>query len=64
MIRENWANTIIHQIQILSVASNESVDDIYRSICLFLSDLYKVKKGLAAVISAKLGMEWVPGQLY
>ena len=62
--RENWADTIIHQIQRLSVASNESTEDIYRSICSLVSDSCKVNKGLAALISAKLGLEWVPGQLY
>ena len=62
--RENWADTIIHQIQRLSVASNESTEDIYKSICSLVSDSCKVNKGLAALISAKLGLEWVPGQLY
>ena len=31
--RENWADTIIHQLQRLSAASDESVADIYKSIC-------------------------------
>ena len=51
--RENWADTIIHQIQRLSAASNESVEDIYRSICSLVSDSCKVNKGLAAVISTR-----------
>ena len=54
--RENWADTIIHQIQRLAVASDESVGDIYRSICCLVSDSCKVNKGLAAVISAKLSL--------
>ena len=62
--RENWANTIIHQLQRLSEASGESLEDIYKSICSLVSDSCKVNKGLAALISAKLGLEWVPGQLY
>ena len=62
--RDKWADTIIHQIQRLSAASNESVEDIYRSICSLVSDSCKVNKGLAALISAKFGLEWVPGQLY
>ena len=52
--RENWAHTIIHQIQRLSVASNESTEDIYRSICSLVSDSCKVNKGLSALISVLL----------
>ena len=62
--RTNWADTIIHQLQRLSVASGESTTDIYKSICSLVSDSCKVNKGLAAMMSAKLGLEWVPGQLY
>ena len=62
--RDNWADTIIHQLQRLSCSSSESVADIYKSICCLVSDSCKVNKGLAAVISGKLGLEWVPGQLY
>jgi hypothetical protein len=62
--RTNWADTIIHQLQKLSVASDKSVTDIYESICSLVSDSCNVNKGLAAMISAKLGLEWVPGQLY
>ena len=45
-------------------ASDISIKDIYRSICSLVSDSCKVNKGLAALISSKLGLEWVPGQLY
>ena len=62
--RENWADTIIHQLQRLSAASDESVADIYKSICSLVSDSCKVNKGLSAMMSAKLGLEWIPGQLY
>ena len=62
--RSNWADTIIHQLQRLSVASGESTSDLYKSICCLVSDSCKVNKGLAAMMSAKLGLEWVPGQLY
>ena len=62
--RENWAETIIHQLQRLSAASDQSVADIYQSICSLVSDSCKVNKGLSALISAKLGLEWIPGQLY
>ena len=62
--RDNWADTIIHQLERLSSASDISIKDIYRSICSLVSDSCKVNKGLAALISSKLGLEWVPGQLY
>ena len=62
--RTNWADTIIQQLTRLSVASEQSVSDINQSICSLVSDSYKVNKGLAAMMSAKLGLEWVPGQLY
>ena len=37
---------------------------LLRGICSIVNDSCKVNKGLAAVISTKLGLEWVPGQLY
>ena len=62
--RENWADTIIHQLERLSASSDVSIIDIYRSICCLVSDSCKVKKGLAALISSKLGLKWIHGQLY
>lgn len=62
--RENWADMIIYQLQRLSIASSKDIPDIYKSIISIVSDACKVNKGLGAMISSKLGLTWIPGQLY
>lgn len=62
--RENWADTIVHKLERLATASNLSVKEIYEAVCGIVSDASSVNKGLASEISSKLGMEWIPNQLY
>ena len=62
--RDNWADNIILQLERMSSASDISIKDIYKCMCSLVSDSCKVSKGLAAVMYCKLGLEWVPGQLY
>ena len=62
--RENWADTLIHNLKRLSMASDKDVIDIFKTIQAFVNDSCKVNKGLAAVISGKLGIDWVPGTIY
>ena len=62
--RENWADTIIHNLKRLSMSSGRDLIDIFKTINALISDSCKVNKGLAATISGKLGIAWVPGTLY
>ena len=62
--RENWADTIIYQLQRLSTASGQDTVDIYKTILSIVGDACKENKGLGAEISAKLGLTWIPGALY
>ena len=62
--RENWATTIIQQLERLQHASGKDVKEIYKCIRGIVSDACSVNKGLAAEISSKLGLDWIPGQLY
>ena len=62
--RTNWADTLIYNMNRLSKASGLSVKEIYESVQAIVSDAHSVNKGLAAEISGKLGLEWIPGQLY
>ena len=48
----------------LTIASGLTKEEIYKSIQGIMSDAAIVNKGLAAEISGKLGLEWIPGQLY
>ena len=62
--RVNWADTLIHQMTRLSKASGLTVKEIYAAVRAIVSDAHSVNKGLAAEISGKLGLKWIPGQLY
>ena len=62
--RENWADTIIHDLTRLATSSNMTVNQIYEAVCGIVSDAASVNKGLAEEISGKLGLKWTPGQLY
>ena len=62
--RDNWADTLIHNLKRLSMSSGKDLVDIFKTIKALISDSCKVNKGLAAVISGKLGIAWVPGTLY
>ena len=62
--RENWADTIIFKLQRLSEASGKTIKDMYESIRGIVSDVASVNKGLATEISSRLGLQWLPGQLY
>ena len=62
--QDNWAETIIHQLKRLSTASDIPIEEIYETIKAIISDACSVNKGLAKTLSAKLGVRWVPGQLY
>ena len=62
--RVNWADTIIHKLNRLSIASGLTKEEIYESFQGIMSDATIVNKGLAAEISGKLGLRWIPGQLY
>ena len=62
--RVNWADTIIHKLNRLSIASGLTKEEIYESFQGIISDATIVNKGLAAEISGKLGLRWIPGQLY
>ena len=62
--RDNWADTIIHNLKRLSMSSGQDIIDIFKTIQALISDSCKVNKGLADVISGKLGIAWVPGTLY
>ena len=60
----NWVDTIIHQLNRLSNAADIPIKEIYSTIKGIISDACSVNKGLAVALSAKLGVEWIPGQLY
>ena len=60
----NWADTIIFQLERLATASDQDVKSIYQAIVSLVSDSCKVNKGLATLISGKLGLKWIPGQLF
>ena len=62
--KNNWADILIHNMNRLSMASGLSVKEIYESVQAIVSDAHSVNKGLAAEISGKLGLEWIPGQHY
>ena len=62
--RDNWADTLIHNLKRLSVASGKDLVDIFTTIQSFVTDSCKVNKGLAALISGKIGVDWVPGSIY
>ena len=61
---ENCADTLVHNLKRLSVASGKDVIDIYLTIKAFVTDSCKVNKGLAAEVSGKIGIDWIPGALY
>ena len=50
--RENWADTLVHNLKRLSLASGKDVIDIYLTIKAFVTDSCKVNKGLAAEVSS------------
>ena len=62
--RENWADTLIFKLERLAKASEHSVQELYESIRGLVSDAASVNKGLAKEMSAKLGLEWIPDQIY
>ena len=62
--RENWADTLIHNLRRLAMASGKEVVDIFKTILSFISDKCKVNENLPALVSSKLGIEWIPGTLY
>ena len=62
--RDNWADTLIFKLQRLSEASNHTVQELYESIRGLVSDAASVNKGLAQEMSSKLGLEWIPGQIF
>ena len=62
--RENWADTLIFKLERLSKASNHTTKELYESIRGLVSDAAKVNKGLAEEMSRKLGLQWIPNQIY
>ena len=62
--RLNLTDTIIHKLNRLLIASGLTKKEIYESFQGIMSDAAIVNKGLAAEISGKLGLEWIPSQLY
>ena len=61
---ENWADTVIHKLKRLSIASDKTVQEIYEAVRGIVSDAHSVNKGLAAEIFCQLGLRWTPGKLY
>ena len=62
--RMTWADTIVHMLTRLSLASKTDVKALWRSIRSILSDLCKVNKELGAEIKGVIGCDWEPGQLF
>ena len=62
--RENWADSIIHKLKRLLIASDKTVQKIYKAVGGIVSDAHSTNKGLAAEISRQIGLEWTLGQLY
>ena len=62
--RENWADTIIHKLKRLSIASDQTVQENYEAVRGIVSDAHSVNKGLVAEISCQLGLGWIPSQHY
>ena len=62
--RENWADTIIHKLKRLSIASDQTVQENYEAVRGIVSDAHSVNKGLVAEISCQLGLGWIPSQYY
>ena len=62
--RENWADSIIHKLKRLPIASDRTVQKIYKAVGGIFSDAHSTNKGLAAEISRQIGLEWTLDQLY
>ena len=62
--RENWADTVIHQLKRLTYASESEVKDIYMSICAVATHADMANKGIVVEISRSLGEDWIPGPLF
>ena len=61
--QENVVETIIYPLKRLSMAAHIHVNDNYQVTAVIISYVRSVIKGLAAALSAQLGVKWVPGQL-
>ena len=59
-----WADVVLHMLHRLTVASGKEIPTIWESIKMMLSNLCKVNKHLAAVISKFIGSASIPGQLF
>ena len=46
--RENWADTIIHKLKRLPIASDKAVQKIYKAVGDIVSGAHSTSKGLAA----------------
>ena len=62
--RTTWADTIVHMLKRLAVASRTDIKALWASIQSILSDLCKVNKELGAEIKGVIGSDWEPGQLF
>ena len=62
--RKTWADTIVHMLSRLALASGTDVKAVWKSIRSILSDLCEVNKRLGEEIKGVLGSDWEPGQLF
>ena len=62
--RPTWADTIVHMLSRLSLASGTDVKALWRSVQSILSDLCDVNKKLGKEIKGVIGSDWEPGQLF
>ena len=62
--RDNLKDSIIHRLEMMSIASSSDKISIWRNIIAFLSDKASENPGLMAEIAEELGVVHCPGEFY